>query len=88
MPRSRSILSRLSRLLKLWGAESILLKARPTGGLIGWKLTEIEACKDTLKNVMKKIIIFVFGTIQHIFYLQPDAALNGLLNDAETPTEY
>ena len=24
----------------------MLLKARPTGGLIGWKLTEIEACKD------------------------------------------
>eukprot|EP00986_Skeletonema_menzelii_P000158 scaffold33_cov147-Skeletonema_menzelii.AAC.9 len=46
MPRSRSICGRLSCPLKLCAAESIFLKARPTGGLIGWKLTNIEACKD------------------------------------------
>eukprot|EP00984_Skeletonema_dohrnii_P014644 scaffold6164_cov89-Skeletonema_dohrnii-CCMP3373.AAC.9 len=28
------------------------------------------------------------ASISHIFYIQPDAALNGLLNDAVTPTEY
>eukprot|EP00984_Skeletonema_dohrnii_P018441 scaffold8630_cov67-Skeletonema_dohrnii-CCMP3373.AAC.1 len=74
MPRYWSISNRLSRRLDVPSREYSQLQSASMGGLIGRILTEIEACKDT--------------KIQHIFYLQPDAALNGLLNDAVTPTEY